>query len=93
MKVYRQHYCERNHRTMAAVAKCLWPRAVWVHGEGEYACLAWCGSGPRPGPALTVELFTTAAAAEGAKAAIDHGGCGGRCEGERRHELVHMDIE
>lgn len=89
MKTYRQHYCERKHRTMAATAKCLWPRAVWIDGEGPYLVLAWCGSRGRA-TSLTVTLHETPDAAAEAKAFIDSHGCGGGCSG--RHELVHIAL-
>jgi len=80
VKIYRRHYCERRHRTYRTLAKCLWPRALWIVGEGPYATLAWCPRG------LTVELHRTREAAEEAKACIDVTGCGGLCQG--RHEII-----
>ena len=79
MKTYREHNCARKHRTYAALAKCMFPRAAWVHGEGSYACLARCN-------VLTVVLWATEEDANKRKADIDRGGCGGFCK--RQHELV-----
>ncbi|PWU52813.1 hypothetical protein DLJ47_17835 [Micromonospora sp. S4605] len=79
MKTYRRHYCQRQHRTHHTTAKCLWPRAVWITGEGPYATLAWCR-------VLSVMLHPTEAEALAAKHLIDSTGCGGRCN--RRHELI-----
>lgn len=90
VKIYRRHYCSKKHRTRATLARCIWPKAVWIIGEGDYAVLAWCGSGPRSGHSLTITLHEEAAQAEDAKAVIDAEGCGGRCQG--LHEVVKMDV-
>lgn len=37
VKTYRRHGCQAKHRTYKTVAKCIWPKATWVHGEGAYA--------------------------------------------------------
>lgn len=81
MKTYRRHYCSRTHHTYNALAKCIWKKAEWIFGEGEYASLAHCG-------VLTIELHPTLEAAEKEKAAIDSTACGGRCY--RNHEIVHL---
>lgn len=41
-KVYRYHYCTKKHRSFSTAAKCLWPKAHWITGEGSYALLARC---------------------------------------------------
>ena len=46
MTYYRKHNCARNHRSYHTAAKCIWPKAHSITGEGSFACLAWCGSGP-----------------------------------------------
>ena len=74
--------CGHNHRTTRALAKCLWPRAAWIVGEGEFAVLAHCR-------ALTVSLWADAAAAEESKLFIDRSKCGGLCRGA--HEVVHLN--
>jgi hypothetical protein len=79
MKVYRLHYCHRNHRNYRTLARCLWPRAEWIAGDGPYATLARCR-------VLTVELHTTEDTARKSLARIDGTGCGGRCYGD--HELI-----
>jgi hypothetical protein len=48
-------------------------RAIWCHGVGEYASLAYCGEG------LTIQRYYTLAKAIEAKRAIDSCGCGGEC--------------
>lgn len=73
MKTYRRHYCARRHKTYRTLAQCLWPRAVWITGNGPYATLARCGR------ALTVQLHPTADAAQVARRVIDSSGCGGSC--------------
>lgn len=83
MKTYRRHNCERKHRTYSTVARCIWPHACWVDGEGPYATLAWCR-------VLTVQLHRTIAEARSAKRVIDSSACGGRCRGQRGHEIVML---
>jgi hypothetical protein len=81
-KIYRRHGCSSRHRTWNKVAECIWPRSVWVTGEGRYAVLAWCRS-------LTVTLWESPAEAENAKQFIDKLACGGMCS--RDHEIVELD--
>lgn len=81
MKTYRRHYCDSNHRTIRTLAKCMFPRAQWIGGVGEYACLAWCR-------VLTVQLYRTVEEAEAAKRLIDSDACGGLCS--NRHEIVRI---
>ncbi len=83
MKTYRRHSCTRTHRTYRTMAQCIWPRAVWIIGNGEFASVAWCR-------ALTIQLHHTLEAAEEAKAAIDSTGCGGACRGD--HEIVRLAL-
>lgn len=82
MKTYRRHNCTRTHRTYTTLAKCIWPRALWIHGNGPYASVARCGRG------TTVALYPNAQDAHDAKALIDNTGCGGLCQ--RRHEVIHL---
>ncbi|MEU5624243.1 hypothetical protein [Streptomyces tendae] len=82
MKTYRRHNCTRTHRTWTTLAKCIWPRATWIHGNGPYASVARCGRG------TTVQLCTSPEDAQEMKDAIDSTGCGGRCM--RRHELIQL---
>lgn len=83
MKTYRQHYCDRKHRTYSTLAKCLWKRACWIDGNGEYALLAHCR-------VLTVSLWTNLADAEASKRMIDGSACGGQCY--RRHEIIKITL-
>jgi hypothetical protein len=83
VKTYRRHYCERVHRTYGTLAKCIWPRAVWIVGEGPLALLARCH-------VLTVTLHQDYDAALEAKHIIDASACGGRCTG--RHEIIRLEV-
>jgi hypothetical protein len=83
-KTYRRHNCKRRHRSYRTLANCMWPRAVWVNGDGPYATLARCR-------VLTVALHASLDAAHAAKRAIDQWGCGGRCPCTGAgHELVRL---
>jgi hypothetical protein len=81
MKIYRRHNCTAKHRTSRTLAKCMFPRAEWVSGRGEFATLAHCR-------VLTIELHETIEKAQTALRLIDSTGCGGMCH--RHHELVQL---
>lgn len=81
MKFYSRHRCERKHRNYLTLAKCMFPRAVWIHGTGPIALVAWCRQ-----PSIT--LWTDQAEAGKSKAFIDSTGCGGGCS--KRHELIRL---
>ena len=85
-KLYRRHYCRRQHRSYLTAARCIWPRAEWVCGDGQYASLAWCS-------VLTIALYDTLADAEAAQRFIGKYGCGGRCGGPPWHEIVGLAPE
>lgn len=53
-------------------AKTLWPEAVWVHGDGRFAVLAYCNE-------LTVTLHESIADAKASRDFIDRLGCGRCC--------------
>lgn len=74
--------CPIRHRTWATLARCRWPRAAWIAGEGPFAVTALC----RP---LTVTLHPTVEAAEAELAFIAEHGCGHTCTGA--HELIRLD--
>jgi hypothetical protein len=57
--------------------------AIWTHGAGNYATLAYCGSN------LTIQRHATLEAAIQAKRAIDGGGCGSGCA--KVHVIVEID--
>lgn len=83
MKTYKNHRCNRQHRTETTFLRCALPTAAWVHGHGAYALIAWCN-------VPTITLYETPEAAEEPKRIIDGGSCGQRCK--RRHEIVRVDI-
>lgn len=83
MKAYRRHRCTSMHRTFNKLMRCMLPRAAWVHGEGQFALIAWCR-------VTTVTLWSTAEEAHKAREFIDGAGCGGRCTG--RHEVVKLEF-
>ena len=80
--VYRRHNCTRRHRTYSAFARCNWPRAAWITGEGPFAVVAYCR-------VTTITLHTTMDGACSALDLIDAGGCGGRCT--RHHKLIRLE--
>ena len=84
VKVYRRHYCGRQHRAWHALAVCMFRHAAWISGDGPFAVIGWCG-------VTTVSLHPDIETAELALETIDATGCGGRCV--RRHELVRLDLE
>lgn len=81
--IYRRHNCIRQHRTFRTFARCIWPRAVWIAGNGPYAVVAYCG-------VTTITLHADPDAAQEALATIDATGCGGRCS--RHHKLIRLEI-
>lgn len=83
MKTYRRHRCERTHRTTRTFARCLWPRAHWILGDGQYASVSYCRG-------VTTVLHATAEQAEAAKRVIDATACGGACS--RRHDVIRLDL-
>ena len=82
--IYREHNCTRQHRTYATMAKCLWPRAVWVNGEGPYATVAYCNGN------TSIQLHEALEEARASMAQIDATGCGSRCG--RRHKLLRLEL-
>ena len=88
-KIYRNHKCAANHRLYSRMAKCIWSRAHWIQGEGPYASVSYCASGPYS-RAITIQLYTTLESAQAAKAGMDAGGCGGRCS--KKHDIVYLQL-
>jgi hypothetical protein len=87
--------CGRRHRTWRAFALCVWPRAIWVYGDGRWASYSGC---PHLGPrgreyAVTVELHPTRAGCERAKEMIDRGHCGNCCRKDHRVIDLAREIE
>jgi hypothetical protein len=75
-----------NRPRFRAIAQRLYPRALWIHGQGRYASLAVCSG-------LTVMLYATMEDARQGKQWIDRCGCGHACRGESRpamHTIVEL---
>lgn len=83
---WRQHKCERTHRTARAWITCAigTRRILWAHGEGRWATISWCGAWND----VSVRLHPTLADAQTAIRIIDNSACGGRCH--RKHSLVEI---
>jgi hypothetical protein len=77
-------YCGRRHQSYRTLAKCKWPRAEWIRGDGRYALLAHCR-------VLTVALHQTHESAEKSKQVIDTSACGGHCH--NNHEIIDLDTQ
>lgn len=84
LKVYRHHRCSRRHRTYKVLAKCMLPHLWWIHGEGQFAVVAWCCH-------VTVSLYDDEIEALEAHLALADIGCGRRCTG--RHEVIRLEKE
>ena len=84
VKVYRDHHCNRRHRTWTALAHCMFQRAAWIAGDGPFAVIAWCG-------VSSVTLHPDVGTAERSLATVDATGCGRRCV--RHHDLVRLDLD
>ena len=74
----------QNHRSYYTLARCGWPTAAWVTGDGEWAVLAPCR-------ALTVSLWQSQDKALNALEFIDASGCGGQCS-PVLHSLWLLDL-
>lgn len=81
MESVSRHPCARNHRSFNTLAKCIWPKAEWVQGEGNIATVAYCN-------VTTVELHENLKDAQLAIDIINLTGCGGRCI--KRHKLIQL---
>lgn len=63
-------------------ARRVWPRAIWVHGQGPYAVVAYCKQ-------TTVTLHASLEDAQASRGFIDRTGCGHRCH--RAHRVIDLD--
>jgi hypothetical protein len=81
--------CGKRHRSIYAVANCVWPNNFWVNGDGPYATVSYCG---RPEKTwrwhVSVMLHHDEATARKALERIDRLGCGGHCH--RDHQLYML---
>ena len=73
--------CDKTHLTYYSLARCVWPRALWIWDEGPYASVAHCA------PGTTVILWPTFDQARRALDRIAYLGCGHACD-ETNHELI-----
>lgn len=76
-----EHRCPRQHKSYQALAQCLWPRALWIEGEGPHASVTWCGG-------LTVVLAGTPYEAWRWLAGGQY--CGSRCQSV--HALLRLSL-
>jgi hypothetical protein len=96
MKTYRQHKCEKKHRSYRTFAECAWKQKgipVDASGDGPYASVSTCARDyglPSYRRITTVHLYETAEDAEKAKKLIDDTACGGNCK--KQHEVVRIQL-
>ena len=84
----RRCYCGVRHRKWTAIARCRWPRAIWVYGNGPWASVAHCVAARAEAPyfgrayrgSQTVALYQTR---EDAQLVLRAGPSG--------HELVDLE--
>lgn len=89
MKYYRRHNCLGTHRRWDTLARCIWPRARWIDGDGEFATVSYCNLGchvPDYRRGITVELHKTQDGA--VKALAEMAKCGATCNGN--HDLIRL---
>ncbi|MEV4879331.1 hypothetical protein [Streptomyces cyaneofuscatus] len=96
LKVYRRHYCERQHRTYTAFARCVWRTAIWVRAfepgdDLPYALVSNCRKPYLTGDQRTVSLWSSRENAERQEEWINRFGCGGGCY--RVHEVIRLEME
>lgn len=88
IKAYSQHKCTRQHRTYKAFAKCVWPKAAWISGEGPYATVTRCPHSVNLRGVITVMLHKSVEVAQHALREVNNTGCGGQCI--KKHELIEL---
>lgn len=76
--------CGKRHRTFSARAKCIWPTAIYVRGEGRHALVTVC-------PVPAVSLFPDYQSAREDLDLLARHRCGPWCR--RHHELVTIGTE
>src|SRR5215475_7820597 len=81
--------CGVRHGRWHKVARCLWPKAIWITGDPPrvgpcYAVVSHCH------PGCTVTLHPDLDAARQSKHLIDNSACGSGCRRAAGHEIVHM---
>lgn len=91
--------CGVHHRKWTTFAKCQWPRAIWIYGDGPIATVAHCVAARAWEPyfgrsyidSQTVMLHPTREDALLVLDWIGATGCGGVCAGTSGHELVDLE--
>lgn len=91
VKTYRRHNCNAKHRTTKAMARCVWPNALWIVGTGAYATVSYCRRPDTRGDQTTVMLHPDAERARAALSLINSDACGGFCQ--HRHDIVILEAE
>lgn len=71
--------------SFVSTARKLWPHAIWIIGNGQFASVSRCH------PGATVMLFESLAEAAIAKRCIDDTACGGGCR--RDHILFDLKAQ
>lgn len=71
------------NETHPRLARAIWRKAEWIHGNGRFALLAPCR-------VLTISLHESMEAAEIVKKTIDRTGCGGFCY-RSAHRIVDLE--
>ena len=81
MNATHYHRCARQHHAATALARCTFPDAGWIRGDGPFGVVAWCS-------VVGITLYATADAATAALAALNDTGCGRRCTGH--HDVLQL---
>ena len=81
MNATHYHRCSRQHHVPTALARCTFPDAGWIAGDGPFGVVAWCS-------VVGITLYPTATAATAALAALNDTGCGRRCTGH--HDVLQL---
>jgi hypothetical protein len=72
-QLVRWHNCPRTHKTFLSFARCVWPEARFLPGNGPYATVRGCGG-------VTVLLHPTLERAEHALQHMHPHPTDGRCD-------------
>lgn len=83
MTATHYHRCSRQHHATTALARCTFPDAGWIRGDGPFGVVAWCS-------VVSITLYPTLDAATAALAALNDTGCGRRCTGH--HNVLSLSF-
>ncbi len=93
MKTYREHHCDRTHKTYAAFARCVWGSRSRVEGDGAYAVVHRLRVGRMPAYTEVLLFATEDEAAETYRLMSGELYCGGSCRNAGgRHDLITLDL-